>query len=174
MRGVPRLAKRPAPRQAYPELRKNQLGSLSLAVFLEECSHGEFVAAVTNDHKCSCLDKSHLLSHRAWDWQVLLVPLLRVSQDCHQGFVVLGSYLETEGNLLLGSFILLTELISFSWSSLGPCHHQASNGSRTLLILSLSSASSVLSLWPQWEKVLYFSEPKWLGWGTQVIQDSMP
>ena len=53
MRGVPRLAKRPAPRQAYPELRKNQLGSLSLAVFLEECSHGEFVAAVTNDLRVS-------------------------------------------------------------------------------------------------------------------------
>ena len=57
VRGVPRLAKRPAPRQAYPELRKNQLGRLSLAVFLEKCSHGEFVAAVTNAHKCSCLEQ---------------------------------------------------------------------------------------------------------------------
>ena len=73
---------------------------------------------------------------------------------------VFGSYLETEENLLLGSFVLLTELISFSWFSLGPCHHQARNGSRTLLILSLSSASSVLSLSdPSEKKFSIFQSP---------------
>lgn len=104
-------------------------------------------------------NKSHLLSHRAWDCQVLLVPLLRVSQDCHQGFclsLALTWRLWGKSTSRLIHFVDRVDFLLTVFTR--SCRHQASDGSRILLILSLSSTSSVLSLWPQWEKVLYVSE----------------
>lgn len=83
-------------------------------------------------------NKSHLLSHRAWDWQVLLVSLLKVSQDCHQGFclsLALTWRLWGKSTSRLIHFVDRVNFLLMVFTR--SCRHQASDGSRILLTLSL-------------------------------------
>lgn len=104
-------------------------------------------------------NNSRLLSHRVvGPGKCGLILCLGSHKITIKLLFTLGSFLETLGeNPLLGSFILLTDFLSFSSRpSFGLCHHQANNGWRVPLRFGFSPTSLPISLTAAIESSLLF------------------